>query len=226
MIILFLVLNSILFLWTSLSIIMFSNNLKKISLSIDIYLDPKAYKPESEVKFISLLLDKYNSYDNKEMIDLDSLIRNCFYSVRIGKFKVSTIESIAIHGKGLLWFSIIAMILLETFTVGLGESNFNSTMIIISIALGIILAFFELYSDIKMAKENLFLKIKNHIHNEYPQFRVIRKEKEEISSLLKKISQLESKIITQEKQKHKEDPSEELQEEDIVQILKCFDLFT
>ena len=226
MIIMFLVLNCILFLWTSLSIVMFNNNLKNVSRSIDIYLNPKAYKPESEVRLISLLIDKYSNYDDKEAVDLDSLIKDSFYSVKIGKFKVSTIESVATQGKRLLWFSIITMTLLETLTVGLGESNINSIMIILSIGMGIVLAFFELYSDLIMERENLFLKIKNHIHNEYPQFRSIRKEKEEISCLLKKISQLENKITSQEKRKNEKSPAEELQEEDIVQILKCFDLFT
>ena len=88
MIIIFLVLNMIIFLGTSLGILMLSNNLKGISRSIEIYLDPKAYRPESEVRLISLLLDKYSRYDNKELVDLDSLIMDCFYSNRIGKFKV------------------------------------------------------------------------------------------------------------------------------------------
>ncbi len=231
MIIMFLVLNTIAFLCTSLGILMFRNNLKKISRSIDIYLDPKAYKPKSEVKLISVLLDKYNEYEHKELVDVDSLIESCFYNNKIGKFKVLSIENLASKGKGLLWLSIIAMVVLESLTVGLGASNWNSLFIIISAGLGITLGFYEIYSDVGMGKKELFLKIKNHLNNEYPQFKINQKEKEEISFLLTKIEQLETKIrknetVKLQKKEAKKKQEEELQEEDIAQILECFDMFT
>lgn len=235
MIIIFLVFNTIMFLWTSLGILMFRNHLKKISRSIDIYLDPKAYKPESEVRFISVLLGKYRQYENRELLDQDSLIKDHFYASKIGKFKVSAIETLTNKGTKLLWLSIIIMAIFEAVTVGLGQSNLHSIAIIISASLGIILAFFELYADLEMGKKQLFLKIKNHLNNEYPQFKINQKEKEQVSFLLKKIDQLENKIsqhettqfqLEQEEKINQENLVEELQEEDIVQILKCFDIFT
>ncbi|HHX62685.1 MAG TPA: hypothetical protein GX707_18520 [Epulopiscium sp.] len=237
MIIMFLVFNTIIFLCTSLGILMFNNNLKKHNRSIDIYLDPKAYKPESEVKLISLLLDKYNSYKDKETVDLESLIMGCFYNNKIGTFKVSGIETLANKGKYLLWISIIAMVSFETMTVGLGRSKIHSVGIIVSAALGIILALLELYSDIKMEKQQLFLRIKNYLNNEYPQFKTNQKEKEKVSFLLTKIEQLETKIKQYEETKSQQRQEEqikeeklpiqeELQEADIAQILKCFDIFT
>lgn len=229
MIILFTIFNITIFFCTSLGILMFANHLKRISKSIDIFLDPKAYKPESEVRLISLLLGKYSSYENKELVDLDSLIMDCFYSNKIGKFKASAIETLACKGKRLLWISIIAMVALETITVGLGQSTLNSILIIASAGLGIALAFYALYSDLGMGKKQLFIKIKNHLNNEYPQFKINQKEKEEVSLLLTKINQLETKIKKQENLKlnqNQEEEEEGLQEEDIAQILKCFDMFT
>lgn len=226
----FFVLNVIIFLCTSLGIIMFSNNLKRISKSIDIYLDPKAYKPESEVKLISLLVDKYQGYKKKELVDLDSLIKDGFYNNKIGKFKVTIVETLANKGKRLLWLSIITMVLFESMTIGLGQSINHSIGIIINLGLGVILAFFEMYKNIDMGKQRLFFKIKDHLNNEYPQFRANKKEKEEISLLLNKINQLESEIRKYEKiefneRQEKRIQENRLQEEDIAEILECFDGF-
>lgn len=231
MVIIFSVLNTIIFLWTSLGVLMFSNNLKQISRSIDIYLDPKAYKPESEVRLIASLVDKYSKYEDLDLVDLDSLISDGFYNHKIGKFKVTVIETLANKGKGLLWISIIAMVLLEGLTTGLGQSKLNSMLIIVNAGLGIVLAFYEIYSDINMGKDQLFLKIKNYLSNEYPQLKINQKEKEEVSFLLTKIEQLEDKIRKNDKAKPQQKQQikkeeQELQEEDIVQILKCFDMFT
>lgn len=227
----FLILNTMIFLCTSLGILMFSNNLKKINRSIDIYLDPKAYKPKSEIKLIALLVDKYSQYEDHELVDLDTLIVDGFYSQKIGKFKASVIETLATKGIRLLWISMIVMVVREGITVGLGQSNLNSAMIIASAALSVILALYELYSDLEMGKKQLFLRIKNYLSNEYPQFKTKQKEKKEVSFLLNKIEQLEGeiskyeKIKRQEKQEKKKE-EETLQEEDIIRILKSFDMFT
>lgn len=230
MMIIFLIVNTITFLCTSLGILMFSNNLKRISRSIDIYLDPKAYKPESEVRLISSLWDKYSDYNNKESVDLDALIASHFYANKIGKFKVTSIETLAKKGKGLLWFGIISMVIVESLTTGLGVSNLNSVLIIISAGLGVVLGFYEIYSDVEVGKQKLFVAIKNSLNNEYPQFKISKKEKEEVSLLLTKIEKLEEKIKINEaikkEQEEKKKQAEALQEEDIVQILKSFDLFT
>lgn len=208
---------------------MFNNNLKKISKSIHIYLDPKAYKPASQVAFISLLMDKYQSYEDKSLVDLDSFIKDNFYNNNIGKFKTSRIESFASKGKGLLWISTSLMMLYEMLTAGLGESRINSIGIIISICLGLVVVFFDIYADIKMGKQKLFIEISNHINNEYPQFKADQREKEEANLLLNKIHQLETKINSGDKleEEAKEDFKKEedtLQEEDIVQILMSFDM--
>lgn len=231
MIIVFSIFNIIIFLCTCLGVLMFSNNLKRISKSIDLYSDPKAYKPESEIKLITLLVDKHSQYENKKVVDLDTLITDEFYNHKIGKFKVTIVESLAKKGKGLLWMSIIAMVVLENLTVGLGRSYLNSILIIVSGVLGIMLAFYEIYSDIEMGKKQLFLKIRNYLINEYPKIKTKQKEKEEVSFLLTKIEQLEGKLRKSEELKvsQKEDKKEKeeaLQEEDIAQILKCFDMFT
>lgn len=231
MVIIFLVLNTVIFLCTSLGILMFSNNLKKINRSIDIYLNPKAYKSGSEIRLITLLVDKYSQYEDRELVDLDVLVADGFYHENIGKFKVSVVETLASKGKRLLWVNTIAMVGWETLTVGLGYSELNSIMIIASAGLGVLLAFYEMYSDIELGKKHLFLRIKNYLNNEYPQLKINQKEKEEISFLLTKIEQLEAEIsrnekIKQPKPSEKEKDDEGLQEDDIIQILKSFDVFT
>ncbi len=227
----FLVLNTIIFLWTSLGILMFANNLKRINRSIDIYLDPKAYKPKSDVRLITLLLDKYNQYENNALVDLDVLIADGFYNEKIGQFKTSVIETLATRGIRLLWISMIAMVIIESLTVGLGRSNINSVMIIISAGLSVVLALYEMYSDLENGKKQLFLKIKNYLNNEYPRLKTNQKEREEVSLLLNKIEKLEAKIndyetikLSQKQDKKKEE--EMLQEEDIIRILQSFDMFT
>ena len=227
----FLILNTIIFLCTSLGILMFANNLKRINRSVDIYLNPKAYKPKSDIRLIALLVDKYNQYGDNELVDLDVLIVNGFYNERIGKFKTSVIETLATRGIRLLWVSVIAMVIMESLTVGLGKSNINSVMIIISAGLSVVLALYELYSDLDNGKNQLFLKIKNYLNNEYPLLKTNQKEKEEVSLLLTKIEKLEEKISNYEnvKQSQKQDKKKEeetLQEEDIIQILQSFNMFT
>lgn len=219
--------NMIIFLATFLGISMFNNNLTKISKSIDVYLDPKAYKPKNQVKFISLLAEKYQGYEEKSSLDIDSLIYHCFYTNKIGKFKTSKIESLAKNGKKLLWASIITMTLFEALTTGVGQSHPNSIMIIISALIGIVLAFFEMYKDIEIGKEKLFLKIKTHLINEYPQIKTSQKEKQEHLLLLNKIDQLEAQIkapetIDLQEEKEASLPINELEEEDIANILRSF----
>ncbi|NLI89456.1 MAG: hypothetical protein GX366_03495 [Epulopiscium sp.] len=223
MLLIFFSLNIIVFLSTFLSLTMFHNNLKKISTSIDIYLDPKAYRPENKIRFISLLMDKYKSYDDKSAVDVDTLIKESFYCNKIGKFKTQGVETLSRRGKVLLWISIISMVIFEATTLGLGQSQVNSILIIISAGLGILLAFFEMYLDIEMGKKRLFLKIKNHINNEYPQFEISKKEREEVTLLLKKIEELESEIYDYKNQYCSNVRHAGLGEDDIIQILKQFD---
>lgn len=223
MLLIFFSFNIIVFLSTFLSLAMFNNNLKKISRSIDIYLDPKAYKPENKIRFISSLMDKYKSYDDKSAIDIDSLVKESFYCNKIGNFKTQSVETLSLKGKVLLWISIISMVILEATTRGLGQSQVNSILIIISAGIGILLAFFEMYLDIEMGKKRLFLKIKNHINNEYPQFKIDKKEREEVSLLLKKIEELESEIQDYKSQDYSNMGHVGLGEDDIIQILKQFD---
>lgn len=220
--------NIIIFLWTSLGILMFNNNLNKITASIDIYLDPKAYKPESQIRFISSLVDKYKAYEDQSSMDLDSFIKDGFYENKIGRFKTQSIENLARKGKRLLWISIITMVISEASTVGLGQSQMHSILIIISAGIGIVLAFFEWYMDIEIGKQRLFLKIKNYLNNEYPQLKAEKMKKEEVSLLLSKIDQLESELEGYEKvdlkAKDKDKPEDLLQAEDIARILKQFDV--
>lgn len=227
MVVIFFILNMIIFSCTCLGIIMFHNNLKKISTSIDIYLDPRTYKPESQVKLISLLIEKYTKCEKESFLDLDALIEEVFYSVPIGKFKTAAIETLARKGKGLLWINIVSMTLYEMIKTGLGQSNINSIVIILSAGIGVLLAFFEMYIDINMGKAQLFVKIKNYLNNEYPQFRINQKEKEEVSILLEKIKDLEKTIDQHEEanldKKENKVIREPLQEEDIIQIIRSFD---
>lgn len=237
MIIIFFILNMIIFLGVSLATSMFGNHLKGISKSIDIYLDPKAYKPKSQMQFISSLVDKYRGYESEQAMEqgIDVLINDCFYKQKIGAFNLSTIDTIAHKGKQLLWCNMMIMVFFEGLTTGLGESMIHSVLMISSGGLGLVLIFFQLYKNIDLEKEKLFIKVKNYLHHTYPHLKARQKEQGQVSVLINKIDALKSKIEKLEQtnqQDLKEDDLEQandqkekkidLVEEDIIQLIEYF----
>lgn len=239
MIISFFILNVIIFLWVSLATSMFSNQLKQISRSIDIYLDPKAYKSKSQISFIDSLVDKYRGYEDEVSMErgIDALMNDCFYEQKIGVFNVSTIDSIAHKGKQLLWISMLLMVSVEGLTTGLGQSVLHSWLMIGSGGLGLVLVFFQLYKHIDLEKEKLFAKTKNYLHHTYPNLKQEQKKQKEVSLLVSKISALEGEVERLEQisqQSLKESDSQqlvdvkeiekepELAEEDIIHLIEYF----
>lgn len=199
MIIIFFILNVTIFLVISLAMSMFDNHLKNISNSIDIFLDPKAYKPKSKMQFISSLLDKYKKYENELAMGkgIDVLIDDCFYDQKVGIFNIFTIYTIAHQGKQLLWASIGLMVVFEEVTIGLGGSMIHSVLIILSGGLGLFLIFSQFYKDIDLEKQRLFVKVKNYLNHTYPYLKSRQKEQEEqkeVFLLKSKISELEGEI--------------------------------
>lgn len=226
MIIVFFILNLIIFSGVFLATSMFDNHLQNISKSMDICLDPKAYKPERQMKFISALLDKYKDYDDELAMKngIDALIDDCFYNQNIGIFNLSTIYIIASKGKQLLWASMGLMVLFESVTIGLGESMIHSVLIILSAGLGLALIFSQLYKNIELEKQRLIIKVKNYLNHTYPHLKSKQKEEKQVSSLMSKINELEGEIEKLEQttgQKLKEEKVV-LVEDDIVHLIEYF----
>lgn len=227
MIIIFFALNIVIFLVIALATNMLGNHIKKISKSIDIHLDPKAYKPESQVQFISSLVDMYAGYQDKTSVEeMDELISDRFYEEKIGIFRLVKVDAVACKGKQLLWVSMLIMVFFEGLTTGLGNSWINSMLILSSIGLGFILILFQLCKNIDRAKEKLFIKIKNYLYSTYPELRAKQKDKQQISLLEGKVNSLkdEIKILKEinEQLSKENDGAEELVEDDIIQLIEYF----
>ena len=226
MIIVFFILNLFIFLGVSLAVSMFDNHLKNISNSIDIFLDPKAYKAKSQMQFISSLVDKCKDYKNElAMRDgIDTLINECFYNQKIGVFNLSIIYTIASKGKQLLWANIVLMVLFESVTIGLGESLPHAILIVLSGGLGLILIFSQLYKNIDLEKQKLLIKIRNYLNYTYPYLKSKQKEEKQVSKLINKISQLEDEIERFEQMTQDGGKKEKLDlvEDDIIQLIEHF----
>ncbi len=196
MIILLFAFNVVIFLSVLLATSMFRNYLKQISSSIDIFLDPKAYKPESQMAFITSLVDKYRIYNKGERIEkeLDSLINSCFYQHKIGVFNATTIDVIARKGKQLLLVSMVSMVIFEMVTIGLGQSTLHSILILSSAGLGLIMIFFQMIKHIDVKQERLFIKIKEYLQHSYPYLKEKQDQEKQELLLQKKINTLENKI--------------------------------
>lgn len=209
-----------------LAISMFDNHLKGISKSIDIFLDPKAYKPKSQIAFISLLVDKYSAYENEESVErgVDALIKNCFYKQKIGAFNLSTIDAIANKGKQLVWANMLLMIAVEGIINRLGESMVHSVLIILSGILGLGLIVFQLYKNIDLKKERLFINIQDYLYHTYPNLKAKQKEQQTVSLLLNKMDELKDQIeeLEQIKEQALNEKKVDLVEEDIIQLIEYY----
>lgn len=232
MIIIFFVLVVGIFSAIFLATIMFANHLRNISRSINIFLDPKAYKPENEIAFISSLVDKYQKYENELLMNqgIDALVSDCFYKEKVGIFKLSTIETIASRGKRLLWPLMIMMLVFEGITNGLGQSMINSALIISSGVLGLLLIFFQLSKNLDWEKQRLLTEIKSYLYHTYPYLKSKKKKEKQVSSLMSKIDLLENQIedLEQISQAYEatnipeQDNNLELGEQDIIQLIEHF----
>lgn len=226
MIILFFILNIIIFSGVLLARSMFDNHLKNISNSMDIFLDPKAYKPERKMQFISSLLDKYKEYDNELAMKngIDALIDDCFYNQKIGIFNLPTIYTIASRGKQLFWASMGLMVLFEEVTIGLGKSMVHSVLIILSAGLGLALIFSQLYKNIDLEKQRFLMKVKNYLNYTYPHLKSKQEEEKQVFSLINKINELEGEIekLEQTTQHTQKEEKVDLVEDDIIRLIEYF----
>lgn len=221
-------LNIMVFLSTILAVAMFMNNLKIINNSIDLYLDPKKYKPEVLVKFPTVLLKKYEDYkrDKFNEISIELLVKNCFYENKIGIFNTQKVETIANRGKELIWFITISMTLYEVIQRSPGKSKLNIILIGSSAVLGLIIIFIQLWTSIEMAKEKLFLKLQNYLQNEYPHYMRNKREVERTTQLVSKINELENQLeyLREKSQSKMDDKDVELEEKDIAYLIEKFSL--
>ena len=226
MIIIFFILNLIIFFGVVLATSMFDNHLENISHSVDIFLNPKAYKPKSQMQFLSSLLDKYRQYDNELAMNdgIDALIDECFYNQKIGIFDLSMIYTLASKGKQLLWASTGIMALFEAVTIGLGQSLVHAVLIVLSGGLGLALIFSQLYKNVDLEKQKLFIKVKNYLKHTYPHLKSKQAEEKQVSTLINKINELEGEIekLEQTTQHKPQEEKLELVEDDIIQLIEHF----
>lgn len=176
---------------------MLQNHFNKISRSVDIYLNPKAYKPESEIAFIRDLIEKYEFiYHTREdeTIEVATMIKNVFYKLKIGKFSYIAIQNIAVQSKFLMWALLCAQILMQIFNPV--QERFISHLILI-IASGLLCGLVTLMGILKNVVEQrkaLFIKIEDFLVNVYPTQMKWKDKQKDVQVLLSRIEALETEL--------------------------------
>ena len=219
--------NTILALVIAFTTHMLQNHFNKISKSMDIYLNPKAYKPESEIAFIRDLIEKYKHAYEAEgngHIEVETMIQNAFYKLRIGKFSYITIQNIALKCKFIMWGIFFIQICMEILSNTPGRSISNFILIISSTILCVIIALMSIFRNIVEQREQLFIKVQDFIVNTYPTEMKWKDRQKDVKALLSRIEALEAEL--EEYHVDSKDMKEDTQikEEDIKILLSKIDL--
>ena len=206
---------------------MLQNHFSKLSKSVDIYLNPKAYKPESEIAFIRDLIEKYKyAYEagENEHIEVETMIQNAFYKLRIGKFSYTTIQNMALKCKFIMWGILFIQVCIEILSNTPGKSISNFIFIIASTVLCIMIALMSILKNVVEQREQFFIKVQDFIVNIYPTQMKWKDKEKDVKALLSRIEALEAELEgyhMDNKDIQKETP---IREEDIKMLLSKIDL--
>lgn len=179
-----------------LSIAMLKNHLAKITYSLSIYHDSKAYKTKEDISFIESIIKKYSD-TLQELRKIDSLgvmIEKRLYNEKVGNFNYLKIRHLALKGKLFNWIIIFLELSLFSFKVQKPMHLDSMILIILSIFLSIMLEIYTFIQDIETKEALLTTEVEDYILNHYPYNKYIRHEKKLISKLRSKIDELEGKL--------------------------------
>lgn len=219
--------NTILALVVAFTTHMLQNHFSKIGKSVDIYLNRKAYKPESEIAFIRDLIEKYkHAYEAGENghIEVETMIQNAFYKLRIGKFSYITVQNIALKCKFIIWGIFFIQICMEILSNTPGRSISNFILIIASTILCIIIALMSIFRNIIEQREQLFIKIQDFIVNTYPTQMKWKDKQKDVKALLSRIEALEAELEEYHMDNKDIQQETQIKEEDIKILLSKIDL--
>ncbi|MEF9958822.1 MAG: hypothetical protein RR448_03975 [Niameybacter sp.] len=219
--------NTVLALIVAFTTRMLQNHFEKINKSIQVYLNPKAYKTESDITFIRKLIEKYQRIyeaQDGENIEVETMIQTAFYETRIGRFSYITIQNIALRCKLIMWTILFVQVCIEILSKAPGRSISNFILIIASTVLCLIVALMGVFRNIIEEREQLFIKVQDFIVNTYPTELKWKDKQKDIKALLARIEELETELEAYHigDQKIQQDPH--IKENDIKILLSQIDL--
>lgn len=189
--------NAVMALIVTFTTRMLQNHFNKINKSIQIYLNPKAYKTESEIDFIRSLIEKYQRIyeaQNGENIEVETMIQNAFYEKRIGRFAYITVQNIALKSKLIMWGILSIQVLMEILGKAPGSSITNFIFIIASTILCLIISLMSVIRNVSEEREQLFIKIQDFVMNTYPTEMKWKDKQKDVKALLARIDELETEL--------------------------------
>ncbi|WP_053982477.1 hypothetical protein [Niameybacter massiliensis] len=219
--------NALLALIVTFTTRMLQNHFEKINKSIQVYLNPKAYKTESEIDFIRNLIDKYQRVfeaQNGENIEVETMVQNAFYEKRIGRFSYITIQNIALKSKLVMWGVLSIQVFIEILSKSPGSSIKNFIFIIASTILCLIISLMGVIKNIVEEREQLFIKIQDFMINTYPSEMKWKDKQKDVKALLARIEELEAELEQYHMGNEKLPQATQINEEDIKILLSKIDL--
>lgn len=219
--------NALLALIVTFTTRMLQNHFEKINKSIQVYLNPKAYKTESEIDFIRNLIDKYQRVfeaQNGENIEVETMVQNAFYEKRIGRFSYITIQNIALKSKLVMWGVLSIQVFIEILSKSPGSSIKNFIFIIASTILCLIISLMGVIKNIVEEREQLFIKIQDFMINTYPSEMKWKDKQKDVKALLARIEELEAELEQYHMGNEKLSQATQINEEDIKILLSKIDL--
>lgn len=219
--------NALLALIVTFTTRMLQNHFEKINKSIQVYLNPKAYKTESEIDFIRNLIDKYQRVfeaQNGENIEVETMVQNAFYEKRIGRFSYIMIQNIALKSKLVMWGVLSIQVFIEILSKSPGSSIKNFIFIIASTILCLIISLMGVIKNIVEEREQLFIKIQDFMINTYPSEMKWKDKQKDVKALLARIEELEAELEQYHMGNEKLSQATQINEEDIKILLSKIDL--
>lgn len=216
---------------------MIQTHFKRIHRNVERYADKKTYKPHKSTQFITTLLDRYSviSGNMGTKVDVGVLVTKTFYEERVGKFRYTCVESIAIRGKVVMWAILICQIGIELVTKVAPYPKKDIIFIIATTLICMIITLVGVIKGIREEREKLLVKLADYIVNTYPAEKEWQKQQEDIKKLHEKIDHLKEELhsyqepqniipIPEHKAESKEEDKDLLKEKDIISLLDKFNL--
>lgn len=209
---------------------MLQHHFKRIERYSEIYADKKVYKGEAEIRFISLLVEKYHEISGhiKERADVSVMVSKAFYNEKVGCFKYTTVQSIATKGKVIMWILLMIQVGTELITQAPIHTKINFIMIMSNTLLCMVMTLFGVIKSIPEERDKLLIKLADYIVNTYPAELEWRKQQQGIKELQSKVEELQQELAsyqtcgvlnTSSLEQNKSENPDKLKEKDIIKLL-------
>ena len=199
---------------------MLKNHLAKITYSLSIYHDQKAYKTKEDICFIESIIKSYNEtlQELRKPDHLSVMIEKSLYNEKIGKFGYLKIRHMALRGKLFNWMIIFLEVVLLSLGMKSTMNLENMIFITVSVCFAVALEIYTFIQDVETKESLLITEVEDYILNRYPYNKHIRNESKLISRLKSKVADLEDKVayymeMALEKHDIQKDQLHELDEE-------------